>query len=128
MSVTTWFVTGASRGFGRELTGQLLARGHRVAATLRRHYAAGAPFSAPVTVAFGDRDRLLLRRRWRRLDELPPDRHVASLPGCGHIPMADDPAAVTALVLAATGRRRMGTEHPSRGGPPWPTCTPTSRA
>ena len=36
MSVTTWFVTGASRGFGRELTGQLLARGHRVAATLRR--------------------------------------------------------------------------------------------
>jgi NAD(P)-dependent dehydrogenase (short-subunit alcohol dehydrogenase family) len=33
---TTWFVTGASRGFGRELTAQLLARGHRVAATLRR--------------------------------------------------------------------------------------------
>jgi pimeloyl-ACP methyl ester carboxylesterase len=98
------------------------------AATLHRHYAAGDPFSAPVTVAFGDRDRLLLRRSWRRLDELPPDRHVASLPGCGHIPMADDPAAVTALVLAATGRRRMGTEHPSRGGPPWPTCTPTSRA
>jgi NAD(P)-dependent dehydrogenase (short-subunit alcohol dehydrogenase family) len=33
---TTWFVTGASRGFGRELTEQLLARGHLVAATLRR--------------------------------------------------------------------------------------------
>ncbi|HEX9359077.1 MAG TPA: SDR family oxidoreductase [Streptosporangiaceae bacterium] len=33
---TTWFVTGASRGFGRELTEQLLARGDRVAATLRR--------------------------------------------------------------------------------------------
>jgi NAD(P)-dependent dehydrogenase (short-subunit alcohol dehydrogenase family) len=32
----TWFVTGASRGFGRELTEQLLARGDRVAATLRR--------------------------------------------------------------------------------------------
>ncbi|MEJ2867851.1 SDR family oxidoreductase [Actinomycetospora sp. OC33-EN08] len=32
----TWFVTGASRGFGRELTDQLLARGDRVAATLRR--------------------------------------------------------------------------------------------
>jgi NAD(P)-dependent dehydrogenase (short-subunit alcohol dehydrogenase family) len=31
----TWFVTGASRGFGRELTEQLLARGDRVAATLR---------------------------------------------------------------------------------------------
>lgn len=33
---TTWFVTGASRGFGRELTEQLLARGDRVAATLRQ--------------------------------------------------------------------------------------------
>jgi len=33
---STWFVTGASRGFGRELTEQVLARGDRVAATLRR--------------------------------------------------------------------------------------------
>jgi NAD(P)-dependent dehydrogenase (short-subunit alcohol dehydrogenase family) len=32
----TWFVTGASRGMGRELAEQLLARGDRVAATLRR--------------------------------------------------------------------------------------------
>jgi NAD(P)-dependent dehydrogenase (short-subunit alcohol dehydrogenase family) len=31
----TWFITGASRGLGRELTEQLLARGDRVAATLR---------------------------------------------------------------------------------------------
>src|ERR1700733_10751208 len=35
-SSTTRFVTGASRGFGRELTEQLLSRGDRVAATLRR--------------------------------------------------------------------------------------------
>ncbi len=34
--MTTWFITGASRGIGRELTEQLLARGDRVAATLRR--------------------------------------------------------------------------------------------
>jgi NAD(P)-dependent dehydrogenase (short-subunit alcohol dehydrogenase family) len=31
----TWFITGASRGIGRELTEQALARGDRVAATLR---------------------------------------------------------------------------------------------
>lgn len=31
----TWFVTGASRGMGRELVEQALARGDRVAATLR---------------------------------------------------------------------------------------------
>ncbi|ONG53236.1 short-chain dehydrogenase/reductase [Pseudoroseomonas deserti] len=31
-----WFITGASAGFGYELTAQLLARGDRVTATLRR--------------------------------------------------------------------------------------------
>jgi NAD(P)-dependent dehydrogenase (short-subunit alcohol dehydrogenase family) len=34
--VETWFITGASRGLGRTLTEQLLDRGDRVAATLRR--------------------------------------------------------------------------------------------
>jgi len=32
----TWFITGTSSGLGRGLTEQLLARGDRVAATLRR--------------------------------------------------------------------------------------------
>src|SRR5262250_510171 len=32
---STWFITGASRDLGRELTAQALARGDRVAATLR---------------------------------------------------------------------------------------------
>ena len=32
---STWLITGASRGLGRELTGQAIARGDRVAATLR---------------------------------------------------------------------------------------------
>jgi NAD(P)-dependent dehydrogenase (short-subunit alcohol dehydrogenase family) len=34
--MTNWFITGTSTGFGRLLTEQLLARGDRVAATLRR--------------------------------------------------------------------------------------------
>jgi NAD(P)-dependent dehydrogenase (short-subunit alcohol dehydrogenase family) len=34
--MTTWFITGTSSGFGRQLTEQLVARGDRVAATLRR--------------------------------------------------------------------------------------------
>jgi NAD(P)-dependent dehydrogenase (short-subunit alcohol dehydrogenase family) len=35
MASKTWFITGTSTGFGRALTEQLLARGDRVAATLR---------------------------------------------------------------------------------------------
>lgn len=36
MTPKTWFITGTSSGFGRALTEALLARGDRVAATLRR--------------------------------------------------------------------------------------------
>jgi NAD(P)-dependent dehydrogenase (short-subunit alcohol dehydrogenase family) len=36
MACRTWFITGASRGLGREMTEQLLARGERVAATAWR--------------------------------------------------------------------------------------------
>ena len=33
--MTTWFITGASRGFGREVAYEALSRGGRVAATAR---------------------------------------------------------------------------------------------
>lgn len=36
MSAKTWLITGANSGFGRLMTEQLLARGDRVAATVRR--------------------------------------------------------------------------------------------
>ncbi len=35
MSQRTWFITGVSSGFGRELTKQLLERGDRVVGTVR---------------------------------------------------------------------------------------------
>ena len=41
-------------------------------------------------MAFGSRD-LLLRRGSRRLGQLPPQTRTEALPGCGHVPMADDP-------------------------------------
>jgi pimeloyl-ACP methyl ester carboxylesterase len=75
-------------------------------ATAERCYRAGPPIDAPVTVAFGSRDRILLRHRSRHVDELPPGTRVAELPGCGHVPMPDDPGAVTALIIAATERAR----------------------
>ncbi|WP_030434716.1 alpha/beta fold hydrolase, partial [Actinoplanes subtropicus] len=76
-------------------------------ATGSRRYRAGPPIDAPVTVTFGSRDRLLLPRQSRHLNELPPGTRVAELPGCGHVPMADDPAAVAALIVAATEQCRV---------------------
>ncbi|MFI5895025.1 alpha/beta fold hydrolase [Actinoplanes sp. NPDC051513] len=67
-----------------------------------RCYRAGPPIEAPVTVAFGSRDRLLLPSQSRHLGELPRETRLARLPGCGHVPMADDPGAVAALIVAAT--------------------------
>ena len=81
------------------------------AATLHRHYQAGIPIGAPVTVAFGSRDVLLLRRQSRHLDELPPGTRRGELPGCGHLPMSDNPAAVTALITAAAAA---AAERPAR--------------
>jgi pimeloyl-ACP methyl ester carboxylesterase len=71
-------------------------------ATEPRCYRAGPPIDAPVTVAFGSRDRLLLPHQSRHLDELPPGTRIGRLPGCGHVPMADNPDAVAALIIAAT--------------------------
>jgi pimeloyl-ACP methyl ester carboxylesterase len=73
-------------------------------ATLHRRLLATAPVGAPVTVAFGSRDRLLLRRQSRHVDQLPPGTRIAALPGCGHVPMADDPDAVTAVVIQSASR------------------------
>jgi len=79
-------------------------------ATAHRRFLATAPVSAPVTVGFGSRDRLLLRHQSRRVGQLPSGTRVEALPGCGHVPMADDPAAVAALILrsAAPDRARAG--------------------
>lgn len=74
-------------------------------ATLHRQYLDRTPFTAPVTVAFGSRD-LLMRGRSRRLEQLPAGSVVTSLPGCGHVPMNDDPAAVASLIR--TGARTAG--------------------
>jgi len=77
-------------------------------ATLDRHYLAGPPgLDVPITVAFGSRD-LLLRRRSRHVEQLPPGARLETLAGCGHVPMSDDPRAVAALITAAAHRGSRG--------------------
>jgi pimeloyl-ACP methyl ester carboxylesterase len=72
-----------------------------LSATAKRHYVAEPPVEVPVTIAFGSRDLVLLSNNARYLGELPPGTSVRPLPGCGHIPMTDDPNAVAALISSA---------------------------
>ncbi|MFD3406278.1 alpha/beta fold hydrolase [Kribbella sp. NPDC058693] len=72
-------------------------------ASRNRHYLAQPGPEVPITVAFGTRD-LLLRRRSRHVEQLPLGARLELLPGCGHVPMSDDPRAVADLIMA-TARR-----------------------
>ncbi|MET9122148.1 alpha/beta hydrolase [Streptomyces sp. NPDC004528] len=53
----------------------------------------------PVTVAWGTRDRLLVRRQGVRAKQIIPRARLVRLPGCGHVPMNDDPALVARVIL-----------------------------
>ncbi|MFZ3571948.1 alpha/beta fold hydrolase [Streptomyces sp. BH097] len=53
----------------------------------------------PVTIAWGVRDRLLVRRQGVRAKQVIPGARLVKLPGCGHVPMNDDPALVARVIL-----------------------------
>ena len=61
------------------------------------------PASCPTTVAWGERDRLLIfsRQAPRARRALPQARHV-TLTGCGHLPTWDDPEQVARVLLEAS--------------------------
>ncbi|GLV75796.1 alpha/beta fold hydrolase [Streptomyces hygroscopicus] len=53
----------------------------------------------PVTIAWGTRDRVLPRRQGVRAKRVIPGARLVRLPGCGHVPMNDDPALVARVIL-----------------------------
>nr|WP_206313312.1 alpha/beta fold hydrolase [Streptomyces coryli] len=77
----------------------------RSAGIVFRYARGGAPFDeempegVPVTVAWAGRDVVLPRYQRRRARRVLPaaDHHL--LPGCGHVPMSDDPERVADLIL-----------------------------
>jgi pimeloyl-ACP methyl ester carboxylesterase len=58
----------------------------------------GVP-AAPVTIAWGRRDRILFWRQAERARRLLPDARFVPLDGCGHVPMTDDPELVAETIL-----------------------------
>ena len=61
----------------------------------------GGAITVPVTVAFGDRDWILLKQ-WQRRNELPAHTRWVEKHGWGHVPMWVDPVGVSQLILDGT--------------------------
>ncbi|MDO3705145.1 alpha/beta fold hydrolase [Micromonospora sp. C28SCA-DRY-2] len=59
--------------------------------------------AVPVTVGWGDCDRIFGVHQAERVRAGLPAARVVTLPGCGHVPMSDDPDLVAALILETTG-------------------------
>ena len=82
-----------------------------------------APFSGhvpqgiPVTIAWGTRDRLLRPPQVLVAKQRLPGARIRPLPGCGHVPMTDDPALVADVLLQGSGHP---TSQPAEGAPPVP--------
>ena len=73
------------------------------AAASRDRFRGGRTIDIPVTIAWGARDALLLPWQSRFRDELSPRVRWMTLPGCGHVPTFDDPAAVARVILETSG-------------------------
>ncbi|MFI5912833.1 alpha/beta fold hydrolase [Dactylosporangium sp. NPDC051541] len=102
----------------RALADTLALRGGKGFAAVARHgstYMLTGEPPVPVTVAWGDQDRILRPVQASRAREvLPSARHVV-LRRCGHVPMSDDPDAVVRVILARTGSASVRPDRPASG-------------
>jgi len=78
-------------------------RSFRPVAKEARHYRYAGESDVPTTVAWGTKDRILLRRQFAQAKRVLPKARFEDLPGCGHVPMSDDPGRVSRLILETTG-------------------------
>lgn len=77
---------------------------------------AGSCADVPVTIAWGTKDRLLLRSQAVRAQRSLPHARFVWLEGCGHVPMSDDPPQVARVLLD-------GSAHPLLGARPETTAS-----
>ena len=56
----------------------------------------------PVTIAWGTRDILFRRPRAASVTRLIPHARLLRLPGCGHVPMNDNPDLVAHVLLTGS--------------------------
>lgn len=63
------------------------------------------PGDIPVTIGWGTRDRLLRPHQAEAARRALPAAWHVPLPGCGHVPMTDDPELVANLLLRGSSRK-----------------------
>jgi pimeloyl-ACP methyl ester carboxylesterase len=66
---------------------------------------AGEVHDVPVTIAWGTRDLLFRRPRADAVTRLIPRVRLLRLPGCGHVPMNDNPELVAHVLLTGSDLR-----------------------
>ena len=72
-------------------------------AITEERFSGGEQIQVPVTIAWGDHDRLLLPRQARRAQRAIPSARMVTLRGCGHVPTYDDPEQVARVLLDGSG-------------------------
>lgn len=67
-----------------------------------RDFSDGAAITVPTTIAWGEKDRLLIPRQAKRAARAIPSARHLTLHGCGHVPTWDDPDQVARVLLEAS--------------------------
>lgn len=75
----------------------------------------GRPISneIPVTIAWGEHDMILLPYQARIAARRMPHAHHVTLPGCGHVPMSDNPELVASVLLEGSSIGHRLEQHDS---------------
>jgi pimeloyl-ACP methyl ester carboxylesterase len=68
-------------------------------------FTGSVPPEVPVTIAWGSRDRLLSPKQSSVARDLLPEANFVLLPGCGHVPMTDDPRLVARVLLQGSAQK-----------------------
>jgi pimeloyl-ACP methyl ester carboxylesterase len=88
-------VLAAANGPGFSDTATVLAR---------NPFGGGGAINVPVTIAWGERDHLLLPRQAARAAQLIPQARSIWLYDCGHVPTYDDPEQVGRVLLEGSSQ------------------------
>ena len=74
-------------------------------AMLAEPFSGGEEITVPVTIAWGEKDHLLLPRQAARAARQIPAARSITLTDCGHVPTYDDPDQVADVLLAGSAAR-----------------------